>query len=175
MLERNLVAGIEHDPAVGLELEVLLARLLPALVEQAVVVDVADRHAGGEGGGAAEVVEVVVGGDEVVDVLHPGLGGGLVDPAGVAVAGVAGVDQHRFAGGRDDERGGSPFDVDPDDVEAAVGLAGAKRRGQDHEDEEKKQVAGGGLVHGGWCYILPAAAVRIAGAAGRFGGRGGEK
>jgi hypothetical protein len=40
------------------------------------------------------------------------------DSPGVARAGIAGVDQDRLAGRRDDQRGGAAFDVDERETEA---------------------------------------------------------
>ncbi|MEP6963193.1 MAG: hypothetical protein ABI995_14020, partial [Acidobacteriota bacterium] len=47
----------------------------------------------------------------------------------IGAAGKAGVDQEGLAGGADDERGGSAFDIDPIDVESALtGLGSALAR-----------------------------------------------
>ena len=68
---------------------------------------------------AAHMIAVKVRDQQVIDLLDPGLLRGLVDALGVAIAGrgVAGVHQQALPRGRDDQRGGAAFDVDPIDVQ----------------------------------------------------------
>ena len=133
LLEREGVAGLEGDAAVGLEVAIGFDDQGPAGVfgvvvgvglGDAFVADGPDRHEAGEFGRAAEVVDVKMGGDEEVDFLQAGgFGGDLVDAAGIADAGIAGVDEDGFAGGGDDEGGAAAFGIDPVNVEGAVGGA----------------------------------------------------
>jgi hypothetical protein len=101
--EGNEVAGVDDFSLVGFELEVVIPGAFAA-GEVAVVVDDADGDECREAGSAAEVVEVIVGADEVVDFFEAGdFGGDVEDAIGVALAGVAGVDEDGFIGGGDDE------------------------------------------------------------------------
>ena len=59
----------------------------------------------------------------------------LDDPVGIAAAGIARVDQHRFAGGRDQQRRRAAFDVDPVEIEPLVGRAG--EGGRSEQDEKR--------------------------------------
>ena len=60
------------------------------------------------------MIAMVMRDDQVIDATHAGdLRGQLDDSIGVADAGVAGIDQQRLPGRRDDQRGGAPFDIDP--------------------------------------------------------------
>src|SRR6185436_498344 len=65
--------------------------------------------------------DVIVGDPEGIDAAEAGGHSGLGDALGIAIiaAGEAGVHQQGFAGGADDEGGGSSFYVDPIDVEGA--------------------------------------------------------
>ena len=88
---------------------------------------------------AAHVIDVIVGDDEVIDRLHAGGAGGVDDPAGIALAGISGVDQHRLAGGRDDERGGAALGVD--EVEAEIGVGRQDWRGEQGREHQRGREA----------------------------------
>ncbi len=96
----------------------MVAALIGDLVGQAFVVEGTDGHEFGEFSEPAEVVDMEVSDDNVVDAREAGLDGGVVDAGGVATAGVAGVDEDGFAGGGDEERGAAAFGVDPVDAES---------------------------------------------------------
>ena len=57
------------------------------------------------------MIDVEMGGDEVIDLFETGIPRGFDDAFGIAVAGHAGIDEDGFASGCDDERGGAAFDV----------------------------------------------------------------
>jgi hypothetical protein len=63
--------------------------------------------------------------NQMVDRFEPNLGGHAVDAFGIAAAGVAAVDKHRFARRRSDQRRGSPFGVDEKDVETGILISGS--------------------------------------------------
>ena len=100
----------------------MVAALIGDLFGEAFVVEGADWHEFGKFSEAAEMVDVEVGDDDVIDAREAGLGGGVVDAGGVATAGVAGVDEDGFAGGGDEERGAAAFGVDPVDDESGGGF-----------------------------------------------------
>ena len=100
----------------------MVAALIGDLVWEAFVVEGADGHEFGEFSEAAEVVDMEMGDDDVIDAREAGLGGGVVDAGGVATAGVAGVDEDGFAGRGDEERGAAAFGVDPVDAENGGGF-----------------------------------------------------
>jgi len=85
---------------------------------------VADRNALQDVGESAIVIRVKVRDQHVVDLLDPCGVAGLLDPIGIAVAGVARIDQHRFTSRRDHQDRRAAFHVDPIDVEALVSGAG---------------------------------------------------
>ena len=125
ILERNLIPRIDHDSLIALEVQILLTRPFPPLFKHTIVIHVADRNQRRQPRCAAEVIDVVVGHQEVVDFLQVrDVGSDVENPAGVALAGVAGVDEDRFIGGGDDEGGAAAFRVDPVDVQAMVGGGG---------------------------------------------------
>ena len=97
------------------------------------VVEVADRHQVGQLLDAAVMIGVPVRDDEMIDRLEARCGGSLVDALGVAVAGIAAVDQHRLALRRDEQRVSAALDIDEDDVQAAflLGPARGQRRRQE--------------------------------------------
>ena len=126
----------------------MVTTLIGDLVGQAFVVEGADGHEFGEFSKAAEVVDMEVGDDDVIDARETGLGGGVVDAGGVATAGVAGVDEDGFAGGGDKESGTAAFGVDPVDAQRGSGFFFCKEGeggGCDEGGEEGK--AG---WHDGW-------------------------
>src|SRR5688572_18211208 len=69
------------------------------------------------------MIDVEMGGDEVIDLLDADIAGGFDDAFGIAFAGHAGVDEDGFAGGGHDEGGGAAFDIDPVEVERVAGWA----------------------------------------------------
>ena len=118
------------------------------LVGQAFVVEGADGHEFGEFSKAAEVVDMEVGDDDVIDARETGLGGGVVDAGGVATAGVAGVDEDGFAGGGDKESGTAAFGVDPVDAQRGSGFFFCQEGegGGCYEGGEEGETGG----HDGW-------------------------
>ena len=119
-----------------------------ALVDGGPVVDeVADRQPLGELQRAAHVVAVEVGHDQVVDPRHPGIGRRRRDAVGVAAieAGPAGVDEHRFARRRHEERRLASLHVDHVDVERVVRstLGGRRRRGERETEQQRGDGAHG--------------------------------
>ncbi len=133
------VGGARPDPG-GVVLVVGIA------VRDAPVIDLADGEEGRQLRGAAEMVDVEMGQDEVVDPRQPGLAGGAPDAPGVARPRIARVDQDRFAGGGDDEGAAAPFHIVPVDIEAMVGLVGAGARQEGKADEHGQ--GRGGESHG---------------------------
>jgi len=69
---------------------------------------------------AADVIGMVVGDENVVDLLDASEFGGFVDADGVTVGVVApaGVDEERLLFRRDEESGLATFDVDEEDLES---------------------------------------------------------
>ena len=165
--KRDGVAGLDGDALLHLGLAVGLAQERPAQVlrvavgaglGEALVVERADGHEGSELRRAAEVVNVEVRDDDMVNALQArDFGGELVDAPGVAPAGIAGVNEHGLALRRDDERGATAFRVHPVDVEGFVGLARASSGGgkEQHSNEKSRKED----VHGGrFCGTRPLAA-----------------
>ena len=116
LLERNFVAGVDHQALIALGGEIFRRRFITRDVLIGVVVDRVDGHPAGKGWRAAHVVDVIVGDDEVVDFFDAGGARRVDDAAGVALAGVAGVDQHRFVRGSDDQGRCAAFGVDEVDA-----------------------------------------------------------
>src|SRR5207245_400634 len=110
----------------------------------AVMVEMLDRHQLGEALDAAEMIQVPVRDDVVVDGAEVGaFGGDFEDAFGVALAGVAAVDQHRLTGRRDDQRGRPAFGVDEVNVEPAFGRLGPYvHGGQQQGGNEEKSLHG---------------------------------
>ncbi len=105
------------------------------------------RHARDELGHAAHVVPVIVRHDEVVDLRQARALDRGRNAIGVAAveAGPSGVDEHRLAGGRHDQRRLSAFDVDDVDVERIGRLSGDGRHAEkdgDHTVLHKLSVSG---------------------------------
>ena len=96
--------------------------------ERAVVDEGADGDAVDELRDAAGVVDVVVGEEDVVDVVEAGALGGGGDAVGVAalIVGPAGIDEERVVVGSDEEGGLAAFDVDEEDFQVAGGVLGAE-------------------------------------------------
>ena len=80
------------------------------LIRDAVVIHVGNRHQGGQFRRPAKVIDVKMRGDVMIDALEScHLGGGLLNAAGIAAAGIPGIDQYRFIGGRHDQRRATAF------------------------------------------------------------------
>ena len=94
----------------------------------AMIDEMPDRDALGELGHAAEMIAVPMGDDQMVDLGEAGVLGGRHDAPGIADRrlgrDIAGVDEQRFAGRRDEERGVAALDVDHVDVQRGAGLGG---------------------------------------------------
>ena len=119
--DRDLVPGL-HDGvrrlAVQLRVRLLEARDLLALFDaRPVIEEMLDRDPLRQLLHAADVIDVVVREQQVVDLLEPELRHDRHDPIGVAAAGIAGIDQQRLAGRRHEQRGLAAFGVDDIDVE----------------------------------------------------------
>ena len=84
-----------------------------------VVVEAADGHASGQRLDPAEVVDVPVRGDEMIDPGHAGVRRRRAMRLGVSLPRPARVDEDRLPRRRHDEGGRAPFDVDPVDVQPA--------------------------------------------------------
>ncbi len=106
--ERNRIPGHNHrvlDLAVHLRVHFLESRhLLSGLRAGAVIDEMRDRDPGGQFLQAAHMVAVVVGQQQVVDLLHAGRLNGRHDTVGIAAPGAAGIDEERLAGGGDIQR-----------------------------------------------------------------------
>ena len=87
---------------------------------------------------AAVMIQVPVRDDQMIDRLEPDRVRRLGDTVGVTRAGVAAVDEHRFAGGRDDQRRGAAFRVDEVNVEPAVRLASENRQSSKSERKNRQ-------------------------------------
>jgi hypothetical protein len=89
------------------------------LAEGTVIDEGADGDAVDELRDAAGVVDVVVGEEDVIDVIDAGAFGGGDDAIGVAafIAGPTGIDEERVSGGRDEESGLAAFYVDEVDLQ----------------------------------------------------------
>ena len=97
--------------------------------------EAADGDLRGELGDAADVVDVIVGDDEVVDLADASLlaeGDDAVGVAGVG-GGPAGVDEEAFAGGGDEEGRLTAFDVGEVDLEGAGFLGESEGGGHQYE------------------------------------------
>ena len=126
MFKGNGVAGFHDDAFLDLHFAVGLDPLFPAGVVvgivgiffgNAVVVKGDDGEFFRDIRRAAEMIDVEMGGDEVIDLLDADIAGGFDDAFGIAFAGHAGIDEDGFTGGSDDERCSASFDIDPVQVE----------------------------------------------------------
>ena len=126
-LDGNGVAGFRQDVLALVALVdvgvVENIGIFAVLVIGAVVHEVHDRELFGELGHSAHVVGVVVGDHQVIDLLHARGLGRRGDAIGIAVVvpRPAGIDQHGFTGGRDQQRGLASFDVDEVDFQVPGG------------------------------------------------------
>src|SRR6185437_15423774 len=90
---------------------------------------------------AADVIDVVMGGDEVVDLLQTHRMGGVGDDLGIGVfaaVGIAAVDQHRTAMRRDEQGAAAAFDVDRDHLQSVVGGLHRSRQGDGDTGQQGK-------------------------------------
>ena len=157
LLERDQVPGLDRRAFLHLRVAVRLADDRPARVggvvvgireREALVVQGADRHQVRQLREAAEVIDVKVRDDDVIDALQArDFRGDLMNALGIAAAGVAGVDEHRLAFGRDDERGAAALGVHPVNVERFVREAGARG----HGEQEREQGELGEFIFHGTC------------------------
>jgi len=121
----------------------------------AVIEEFADRDAGSDKvGDAADVIDVEVGDEDVVETGDAGVAHGGLDALGIAGIGCgpAGVDEERIAQRRDDERGLAALNVDGVDEEGAGELGGGgkakdSREGQDRGDGEAAEAGFAGPDH----------------------------
>ena len=86
-----------------------------------------DRHAGQEPFQSADMVAVIMGGDQVIDLLDPQSMGGRDDArrtgivaGNAALFRVAGVDQQRLAFGGDEQSAAAALDIDGDHLQGIV-------------------------------------------------------
>ncbi len=99
---------------------------------------IADRDALRQFRHAAEMVAMPVRGDQIVDLGQTGVAGRRHDALGVAHRRVgrhiAGIDQHRLARGRNEQRRLAAFDVDHINIQSGPRLRrGAILSGLDHQ------------------------------------------
>lgn len=84
---------------------------------QAIIPKMADRKQPRQFRGSAHVVAVKVGGDAVVNMIQMRhLHHGMADPFRVTSTGIAGINQHTLAGGRDYQRRATAFRIQPVDI-----------------------------------------------------------
>jgi hypothetical protein len=166
----NGVAGVNDAAGSGSDgLEVggeVVAGDVGVFTVGAVVEELADRDAGGdEVGDTADVIDVEVGDEDVIQagdagVVHDGL-----DALGVTGIGCgpSGVDEEGRAAGRDDERGLAAFNVDGVDEQRVLGLCvggkaedGCEGEGQDGGEGEDAEACFAGADHLRGVYTLGA-------------------
>ena len=130
LLERDLRAGANDVATICLEVPIrrtrdgpssLVGASIRVALRNSFVMHLTDRNEGGKLRGAAVVIGVKVGDDEMIDFLQlRHLGRHFVNAARVAFEGIAGIDEDGFAGGSDDQSGTTSFDIDPVDIERAI-------------------------------------------------------
>jgi hypothetical protein len=106
-----------------------------------VIDEVSDRDSRRKLRHRAEVIAVIVRGDQVIDSRELRVRGRGHDPRGVTRGGraaVARVDQQRLAGRRDEQGGVAPFDIHHVDVQrpAGPGLRRAESRDKDDSSDQ---------------------------------------
>ena len=90
----------------------------------AIVPDIRNRNERRKLSGAAEVIDMEMSRDVVIDLLQArGVRGYLMNSVRIASAWVTGIDQNRFVLGRDDQRGAATFRIDPVNIKFAVTAA----------------------------------------------------
>src|SRR6185437_11897776 len=106
---RNGFVILQPDP-------ILWLNLIPMIVEMA------DRNELRERFKAAFMVRMPVADDHLVDALQSGAlcGGEYALRVAIPVPGIAGVEEQRFTGGRDEQRRSAAFDVNPVDFQIAA-------------------------------------------------------
>ena len=90
----------------------------------------------------AEVIAVPVRGDQVIDLREAGVLDRRHDALGVSRrrrAAIAGIDEHRLARRRHEQRGVAALDVDDVDVERLASASAPRRRNQNGERQERNQ------------------------------------
>ena len=103
----------------------------------AVVPEFADGQESGEVGGAAVVVHIEVGRDEVVDVVQTRrLGHHAMDATGVTITRHAAIHFNGLAGRRDEERAAAALHVHPVDVQRLVFRSREGGSGQSQQQAE---------------------------------------
>ncbi len=123
---------------------VVVARDVGVLAVHAVIEKLADLDALDEIRHAAHVIGMEVGDEHLVDLRDARIFHRRLDALGVAaiVAGPAGIDQQRAAGGRDQQRGLAAFHIDGVDVRSVLprarGLGGSRLR-QDSATEQRRR------------------------------------
>ena len=117
--------------------------LVSVLHTRPVIHERANRQSRRERRHAADMIGVVMRDDEVVDARDACLLRRRRDAVGVTAAESreAGVDEHRLAGRRHEQRGLSPFDVDEIDAQGLAILRGRslRRRNGDRGGEQAKK------------------------------------
>ena len=128
----------------GLAVELRVGRLeslhLLALFDRRTVIDEGpDRNPLRQLLQSADVIDVVVRRDQVVDLRDAGVGDRQHEPIGVASAGVAGVNERRLPGGRDEQRRLPPFGVDDVDLQRLGAPAARAAPTDKHSDQRDRQ------------------------------------
>lgn len=113
----------------------------------------ADRNAAGDLRHRAKVIGVVVGGNQMVDLRETGIldrGHDAIRIAHRRWSPVAGVDEQRLPGRRDEQRGVSTFHVDHVNVERACSAILCGHRSDEQRGNQSRNPDGakGGDIHG---------------------------
>ena len=87
---------------------------------------------------AADMIDVVVRGHQVVDLRHAGIGESRHDPVGVPATGAAGVHEHGLPARRHVERGLSAFGIDGVDLER-LRFRGLTEEDDGAQDDSREQ------------------------------------
>ena len=118
-----------------------LIGLLAGLHVGAVIHEIANGQLGRQLQHAAHVIGMIVGDDEIIDLLHAGvLGrGGNAERIAVIEAGPAGIDQHGFARRGDEQGRLAAFHVDKIDFH----VLGGRQEGSENEAQKDKKYAHG--------------------------------
>ncbi len=141
--DRYLVPRLEDGMrrlAVQLRVRLLEPRDLLALFDaRPVIEEMRDRDPLRQFLHAADVIDVVVREQQVIDLLEPDLRHDRHDPIRVAAAGIPGIDQQRLAGRRNEQRGFSTLGVDDVDVERFGSSLRRWQRSREYECEDDPQ------------------------------------
>src|SRR5687768_7775366 len=76
------------------------------------------------------MIDVQVRGDEMINALQACFSCRFMNARGIASAGIAAIDENRFAGGGDDEGSGAALDIGPNDAQVVCGGKGGKAKEQ---------------------------------------------